>query len=173
MQLDKKEIFKALQNEALARCRYELYAEIAHEEGLHYFAKILEETAHNELSHVRELMSILNLLGNTRSNLSTAIANESKETEEIYPKLSGLAKADGDLNMARLFQQIGKIEERHKERFEKLETLLEEDSVYKRTKVIRWKCRTCGYIYEGLEPPKKCPGCQSSKESYEPEDFSI
>lgn len=173
MQLDRNELYKALQNEALARCRYELYAEIAHAEGLHYFAKILEETSRNELSHVREFMTILGLLGNTRTNLETAIMNEKDESTLVYPKLSEAAKVDGELNTARLLQQIGKIEERHSIRFEQLAKLLDEDSVYRREKKILWKCRTCGYIYEGLEPPKKCPGCQSSKECYEPADFSI
>ncbi len=80
---------------------------------------------------------------------------------------------NGELDAARLFQQIGKIEMRHKERLERLAELLENDSVYKREKKIKWKCRTCGYIHEGKEPPNKCPGCQNGRNYYEPEDFSI
>jgi rubrerythrin len=171
--LNRQQLMDVLHGEAMARCRYEIYAEIAHEEGLHYFAKVLEETAGNELSHVRELMKLLGLIGPTLSNLHTAIRNESTEASSIYPKLHDDAIADGDLDCARLFQQIAKIEARHKERFEQLHTLLDNDQVFKRAKAIIWKCRVCGYIHEGIEPPMKCPGCQSQQNFFEPDDFSI
>lgn len=173
MQYDERDIKNALMNEALARCKYELYAEIAHSEGLHYFGKILEETANNELSHVREIMRVLGLLKSTKENLKTAIKSESEESQTIYPNLQKAALVENKLDTARLFQQIGKIEARHLERFQRLEALLDSDSAYKRDIAITWKCRTCGYIYIGKEPPTKCPGCQSSKEYYEPADFSI
>jgi len=173
LQYDEREIQSALLNEALARCKYEIYAEIAHAEGLHYFGKILEETANNELSHVREIMGVLGLLKSTKENLSTAIESESEESQTIYPNLQKTALVENKLDTARLFQQIAKIEARHLERFERLAELLDSDSVYKRDIEITWKCRTCGYIHIGKEPPTKCPGCQSSKECYEPADFSI
>jgi len=173
MQLDQLELMNALKNEALARCKYELYAEIAHAEGLHYFGKILEETSRNELSHVREIMRVLGLLNSTKENLSTAIEAEKDESISIYPGLQEAALVENQLDTARLFQQIAKIEARHLERFERLSNLLENDSVYKRDIEITWKCRVCGYVYIGQEPPNKCPGCQSSKENYEPADFSI
>jgi rubrerythrin len=167
------DIYSVLQNEALARCRYEFFAEIAHQEGLHYYAKIFEETARNELSHTREIFRMLHLLGSTKENLKSAIEYEKRENESIYPELSENAIAEGELDAARLFKQIAIIESRHQERLEKLLALLEENSAYKRKYSIQWKCRICGYIYEGVEPPKKCPGCQSDFTSYEPEDFSV
>ncbi len=173
MPLDRQDIIKALQNEALARCQYEIYAQIARDEGLHYFAKVLEEIGRNELSHVTEFMRILGRLSDTSSHLKRAIENESYESGELYPKLSQQACSDGELNTGRLFAQIAKIEARHKDLLDKLSLLLDNNSVYKRDHSIVWKCRICGYIYEGLEPPKKCPGCQNTQECYEPEDFSI
>jgi rubrerythrin len=47
--------------------------------------------------------------------------------------------------------------------------MVEKGTVYKRNKPIRWKCSKCGYIYEGTQPPKKCPSCHHAKEFYEPE----
>ncbi len=35
-------------------------------------------------------------------------------------------------------------------------------------KVNRWKCRVCGYIHEGPEPPDICPVCGASKEMFDP-----
>lgn len=171
--LDNKDILEVMKNEAYARCRYEIYAEIARVQGLHYFAKVLEELAINELSHFREFMRILNLRGDTVENLKTAMMDEESESSQIYPRLYQDAMADGQLNTARLFQQIGKIENIHRERLEKLADLLEKDSPFRREIDIKWKCITCGYVHEGKEPPKKCPGCQSGQNYYEPEDFLL
>jgi rubrerythrin len=173
MLLNDKDILQAAKNEAFARCRYEVFAEIARKEGLHYFAKILEETANNELSHFREFMDILGLIGNTKDNLEAAIASEADETSHIYPDLHQRAMGDGKLDTARLFQQIGKIEDRHRQRLEKLSEILAKDSVYLRTKAIVWKCRVCGYVHQATQPPNMCPGCQSGMDAYEPEDFSV
>ena len=30
----------------------------------------------------------------------------------------------------------------------------------------KWKCKICGYIYEGDEPPKKCPQCSAPEEKF-------
>ncbi|MCK8825733.1 rubrerythrin family protein [Fuchsiella alkaliacetigena] len=169
----KREIYSVLRQEVLARCRYELFAEIARQEGLHYYAKIFEETAQNELSHAREIFRILGKLGSTEENLRTAIEAEKEEQESVYPRLAEQAMAEGELEAARLFKQIGMIEERHQQRLERLLELLESDSVFKREEAIKWKCRVCGYVYEGTEPPQKCPGCQNDITHYEPEDFGI
>ncbi|MGI6453678.1 MAG: FAD-dependent oxidoreductase [Syntrophomonadaceae bacterium] len=32
----------------------------------------------------------------------------------------------------------------------------------------RWKCRVCGYIHEGPEPPDFCPVCGASKDMFDP-----
>lgn len=34
----------------------------------------------------------------------------------------------------------------------------------------RWKCRVCGYIHEGPEPPDECPVCGAPKEMFDPID---
>lgn len=166
-------MLEVLYEEALARCRYEIYGQKAHDEGYHYIGKIFEETARNELSHVTELMRMLELEGSTKVNLKQAIMNEEKESSVTYPKLREEALVDNTLDTARFFQQLTKIEARHKERFEALLKLMETDQVYKRETPIKWKCRVCGYIHEATEPPKKCPGCQHDMSSFEPSDFSI
>jgi len=35
-------------------------------------------------------------------------------------------------------------------------------------KANKWKCRVCGYLHEGLEPPEECPACASPKEMFDP-----
>ena len=31
----------------------------------------------------------------------------------------------------------------------------------------KWKCRICGYVYEGEEPPRECPVCHQGAEVFE------
>lgn len=171
--MNRQLLLDVLQDEAMARCRYEIYAEKAHSEGLHYYAKILEETAHNELSHFRELMDLLGLNGTTETNLQAAIQSETEDSDITYPRLHDMAVTDNSLDTARLFQQITKIESRHKERFEQLLALLQSDMAFRREEPILWKCRVCGYVYTGETPPKKCPACQSPGNSFEPDDFAV
>jgi NADH oxidase (H2O-forming) len=37
-----------------------------------------------------------------------------------------------------------------------------------RKRANRWKCRVCGYIHEGPEPPDECPVCGAPKEMFDP-----
>ena len=30
-----------------------------------------------------------------------------------------------------------------------------------------WRCGSCGYVWDGEEPPDKCPKCGSAKEKFE------
>ncbi|MGE5380553.1 MAG: FAD-dependent oxidoreductase [Methylocystaceae bacterium] len=32
----------------------------------------------------------------------------------------------------------------------------------------KWKCRVCGYIHEGPEPPEECPVCGASRDMFDP-----
>ncbi len=34
----------------------------------------------------------------------------------------------------------------------------------------RWKCRVCGYVHEGPEPPDICPVCSATKDMFDPID---
>ena len=173
MLLDNSEIFNAMKNEAFAHCRYEIFAQIATQEGLHYYAKVLKETADNELSHFKDFMRILGLVGSMEENLNAAMVDETAESESVYPKLAEQAMGDGELETARLFAQIAKIEKRHRERLEKMVDLIKNDSVYRRDEETTWKCCVCGYIIEGKEPPNKCPACQNGKNWYVPKDFTL
>jgi rubrerythrin len=46
--------------------------------------------------------------------------------------------------------------------------MVEAETVFKREQAIKWKCSVCGYVYEGTEPPPKCPSCKKPREYYEP-----
>ena len=101
--------------------------------------------------------------------LKDAIEGEFHETTNMYPDFAKEAEEEGFTDAARLFKQIAKIEKHHELRYRALLKMIEEGTIFKRDKPIRWKCSKCGYVFEGIEPPKKCPSCQHPREYYEPE----
>jgi rubrerythrin len=36
-----------------------------------------------------------------------------------------------------------------------------------KTAVKQWRCKVCGYIHQGEEPPDECPVCGAPKEEFE------
>jgi rubrerythrin len=163
----------AFAGESQARNKYTFFAAVAKKEGLHYVAKIFEETADNERRHAKDEFDLIGGIGNTTANLKEAFGGENYETTEMYPDFAKQADEDGNKAAANLFRQIGKIERHHRDRYKKLLEMLEAGTLYKRDTPIKWKCSVCGYIHEGKEPPAKCPCCQHPREFFEPANLDI
>ena len=142
---------------------------MARKEGYHYIATIFEETAINEMRHAKDEFAMLGGIGDTVANLKEAIAGEDYETTTMYPEFAAAAEEEGNKEAAILFKMIARVEAEHRDRYKKLLEMVENGTVYKREKPIRWKCAVCGYIHEGTEPPGKCPSCKHPREYYEPE----
>jgi rubrerythrin len=160
---------EAFAGESQARNKYDYFAKVARKQGYHYIARIFEETALNEMQHAKDEFKLLKGIGDTAANLKEAIDGEHYETVTMYPDFAKDAEAEGNKEAAGLFKQIAKVEEKHRDRYKKLLKLVEDGTVFKRDKPIRWKCSKCGYIHEGTEPPEKCPSCKHPREYYEPE----
>jgi rubrerythrin len=158
----------AFAGESQARNKYTFFAEVAREEGYHYIAKILEETAFNEMQHAKDHLKLLNGIGDTLANLKEAFGGEDYEVENMYPGFAAEAEEEGEKEAAMAFKQIAKIEAHHRARYKKLMEMVEAGTVFKREQPIKWKCGVCGYIVEGTEPPPKCPSCKKPREYYEP-----
>ncbi len=163
----------AFAGESQARNKYTYFACVAREEGFHYIAKILEETADNEKRHANDHFKLLGGLGETAANLKAALEGEMYETITMYPEFAAQAKEDGNVEAANLFRQIAKVEQHHADRYKKLLEMVKNGTVYKRDEPIEWKCSVCGQIHEGTEPPKSCPCCKHDREYFEPSDLSI
>ena len=173
MSKTKDNILAAFAGESQARNKYTYFAEAARKEGYHYIARLFEETAANEMEHARDHFKLLNGIGTTAENLKEAIGGEHYETVDMYPTFAKEAEEEGEMQAAVLFKQIGKIENHHKERYQKLLERVENGTVFKREKPIKWKCGVCGYTFEGTEPPKKCPACKNPQEYYEPANLDF
>jgi len=161
----------AFAGESMARNKYTFFAKVARKEGYHYIAKIFEETAINEMRHANDHFKLLGGIGDTVANLKEAVEGEDYETVTMYPDFAKEAKEEGNLEAAMKFEQIGKVEAEHRERYKRMLARVEDGTVFKRDKPIKWKCSLCGYMHEGTEPPNKCPSCDHPQEYYEPADL--
>jgi rubrerythrin len=173
MSKTKENLMAAFTGESMARNKYAYFAEIARKEGYRYIAKILDEISENEKYHALEELKLLYGERNTIQNLKEAIEGEQYESEEMYPKFAQEAEVEGHRQAEVLFAQISKIEKEHRARFEKLLSMVESGTVFKRQERIKWKCSICGYVYEGHEPPNRCPYCKRPKEYYEPANLDV
>ena len=173
MSKTEENIKAAFAGESQARNKYTYFAEKAREEGYHYIAKIFEETALNEMNHAKDHFKLLSGIGTTAENLEAAMNGENYETIEMYPQFAEEAEAEGNTEAALLFKMIGKVEAHHRERYKKLLEMVQNSTVFKREKPIKWKCSVCGFTVEGTEPPPKCPACKNPREFYEPADLDF
>src|SRR3989339_1688360 len=137
----------AFSGESQARNKYDFFAKVARTENYHYIAQIFEETALNEMQHAKDEFKLLNGISNTASNLKEAIAGEDYETKSMYPQFAEEADKEGKKEIAVKFRMIAKVEEQHRNRYQKLLAMIENGTVWKREKPIRWKCSKCGYIH--------------------------
>ena len=163
----------AFAGESQARNKYTFFAQAARKEGYHYIAKIFEETADNEMRHAKDHFKLLGGLGDTAANLQAAHDGEDYEVVDMYPTFAKEAEAEGEKEAAVLFAQIAKVEAHHRDRYKRLLDMVKNDTVWKREEKIAWKCGVCGYIYEGTEPPAKCPCCKHPREYYEPANLDL
>jgi rubrerythrin len=175
-----KNLLKAFAGESQARNRYTYFASASRKEGFEQIAGIFEETADNEKEHAKVFFNHLEggdatieasypagKIGRTAENLLAAAEGEKMEWGTLYPGFEKTARKEGFNEIADSFKQIGEVEEKHEKRYRKLLENVKSNKVFKKDKVVRWKCRNCGYVHEGAEAPKICPACKHPQSFYE------
>jgi rubrerythrin len=164
-----KNLNAAFAGESQARVKYQFYASKAKKEGYEQIAAIFTETSDNEKEHAKIWYKLLHDGGvpDTKENLKDAIAGEEYEETEMYVKFAEEAREEGFEEIAKLFEEVGKIEAKHEERYRKLLDNLEKGMVFKADGVTVWKCRNCGYIHIGDSAPEECPVCKHPQAYFE------
>jgi rubrerythrin len=160
-------LLTAFASESQARNKYTYFAEVASAEGYEQIAAIFMETAENEREHARREFEFLEGIGETADNLKAAAEGENYEWSDMYPSMEKIAREEGFTEIADFFKEVAEVEEEHEKRYLALLKNVKEDRVFKRNKVVRWKCRNCGYIHEGTEAPEECPACAFPQSYYE------
>jgi rubrerythrin len=78
-----------------------------------------------------------------------------------------MADEEGFPDIAKTYREIAHVEVGHEQRYLALAANLKGSKVFKRDKVVKWRCRNCGYIHEGTEAPEQCPACLHPQAYYE------
>jgi rubrerythrin len=115
----KANLSTAMHGEAFAFAKYTMFAEQARRNGNTDLAELFEKTAKVEhLEHLREHAELAGVVGTDQENLKDSIKGEDYETRTMYPQFARQAKAVGDLDAAKRFEEVGRDEATHREDFE-------------------------------------------------------
>lgn len=174
-----KNLVIAYMAESSAYTRYTYYAQQADKENYFPIGQIFRQTADNELHHSKVFFKFLEggsldvtlgvdagVIADTAANLETAAKEEMAEGVELYTNAAAVAEKEGFSEIAERFRSIAEVEQRHHDRFMTYLKQVKEGTVWKRDHDIKWQCLVCGYIFEGKEPPKVCPGCNHPYQHY-------
>ena len=164
-----KNLQQAFAGESQARNKYTYYASKAKKEGYEQIAAIFTETADNEKEHAKMWFKELHdgAVPSTVENLRDAAAGENYEWTEMYAEFAKVAKEEGFDKIAFLFEEVGKIEKEHEERYRALLANIENDRVFQREEKKVWICTNCGKIVIAEKAPEKCPVCDHPQGYFE------
>ena len=176
-----KNLLLAYTGESLNRNLYTYFAYQAKKEGYEQIAAIFLETADHEHERARQELNFIQTsdielpagiypvrgVGNTVSNLETAVAGEHYEQITMYPEFAKTADEEGFAEIAQMLRHIATVEALHEKRYFALLNNVKEGKVFKKDTVVKWKCRVCGYVKEDKEPPHSCPICAYGRAYFE------
>ncbi len=173
-------LLTAFAGESQARNRYTYFASQAKKDGFDQISFIFEETANQEKEHAKRLFKLLQggevkvtatfpagVIRATLENLKEAAGGENYEWTDMYPGFARVARDEGFGEIAHIFESIAVAERQHEKRYLALAGNIESNRVFKKDKKVTWRCRNCGYLYEGEEAPEECPACAHPRAHYE------
>ncbi len=173
-------LLKAFAGESQARNRYTYFASKASKEGYVQISKIFLETADQEKEHAKRLFKFLKggeleitasfpagKIGTTIENLMESAGGENYEWTEMYPDFAKVAREEGFMDIADVFESIGVAEKQHEKRYLGVLENIKNDTVFKKDKKVVWRCLNCGYVHEGEEAPELCPACAHAQKYFE------
>jgi rubrerythrin len=177
-----KNLAAAYARESMSYNRYTYFARQATKHGFDQIGHLFLEAAENELEHARLFLNQLPSAGSpipvkvvitsvrvnsTVENLTAAAASATQDADVVYARYAEIAAEEGFQAIAALFRRIAGIAIVHARRFKVLAQQVETESVFKRKHLVRWKCRRCGFVQEGMAAPAECPGCAGQQSFYE------
>lgn len=160
-------LWKAFAGESQARNKYTYFSSTAKKEGYEQIAAIFLETAEQEKEHAKLHFKLLAGIGDTLANLKAAAAGENHEWTDMYPAMVKEAREEGFEEAARLFEGLAKIEKEHEARYNKLLKNFESGAVFAKPEKVKWRCRHCGFVHEGVKAAPQCPVCKHPQAYFE------
>ena len=161
-------LMAAFAGESQARNKYTYYASKAKKDGYEQIANFFLETAGNEKEHAEIWFKLLHDgVPDTMTNLKDAADGENFEWTDMYAKMAEDAREEGFVKIAFLFEEVGKIEKEHEERYRALLSNIENNVVFQKPEAVTWKCSNCGHTHEGTSSPEICPVCTHPKSYFQ------
>jgi rubrerythrin len=157
----------AFAGESEARNKYTFFASVARKEGYEQMADIFTKTADNEREHAEMWFRELGGIGKTDENLKAAAEGEHYEWTDMYEGFAVTAEKEGFPELAQKFHMVADIEKRHEERYRALLHNIETASVFEKSEVKVWECRSCGHVVVGTSAPSVCPVCEYPRSYFE------
>ena len=157
----------AFAGESQARNKYTYFASVAKKEGFEQIAAIFLQTADNEKEHAKLWFKELDGLGDTAANLVSAAEGENYEWTDMYESFAKDAEDEGFTALAAKFRAVAKIEKSHEERYRKLLSNVEMQTVFEKGEMTMWECRNCGHLVMGNKAPQVCPVCAHPQSYFE------
>jgi rubrerythrin len=152
---------EAFAGESQANRKYLAFAKVADKEGHPQVARLFRAAAEAETIHAHNHLRELGGIRSTKENLEAAIAGETHEFKEMYPKMIGEAKAEEHKKGERTFHLANEVEKCHAALYKKaLETLGHNEYAFD-----YFVCPFCGHTAE-REAPEKCPVCGAKREAF-------
>ena len=186
MELIKSETYhnlaRAFAGECQAHIRYMFIEYGAKQEGHKSLAAIIDKISYNEFNHARMFYTFLQKASqkdinnvdimagypfrekwDVLENLKFAAEDENEEATKVYPAYRDKALEEGFPEIAKLFDDIIKVEKSHKQIFLELYDQMKNNKLYKKDKPVVWRCADCGYESTGTEAWDECPVCKAKK----------
>lgn len=152
---------KAFDFVAKRRTEYEIYANIAEQQGETELSRLLTLFADMEKEHAKLWYKWINDAENPdlTSCLESAYNQEKEEVEGKYEEYIQKAKEEGLDHIAGLLKNIENIEAIHLERLKKAIWKLKDNVEPNYDGTYNWTCSVCGGIFRQVEEPDFCPIC--------------
>jgi rubrerythrin len=178
--MTEKNLLTAFAGESQARNRYTFFASQAKKEGYEQIAGFFLDTAENEKEHAKRLFKFLEggeveitaafpagVIGTTAEYLKSSAQGENHEWTSMYPEFATVADKEGFPEIARVMRNIAVAEKGHESRYLGLLENINKGKAFKKDQKVVWRCRNCGYLHEGVEPPEECPACAHPRAYFE------
>lgn len=154
-------LMEAFAGESQANRKYLAYAEQADKEGYASVAKLFRAAAAAETVHAHSHLRVAHKVGSTKDNLKDAVAGETHEFKDMYPKMIEEAQAEGNTAAVRTFTFANEVEKIHAGLYQNALDTLEAGEAVECYHV----CRVCGHTVANAAP-EKCPVCNSGQKAY-------
>ncbi|NJD77854.1 MAG: rubrerythrin family protein [Candidatus Methanoperedens sp.] len=152
---------EAFAGESQANRKYLAFAEKADQEGYRQVAKLFRAAAAAETVHALNHLRVMGAVGKTRDNLNGAIAGETSEFRDMYPRFIEEAKKEKASDAVILSLDVAnKVEKIHAGLYKQAL-----DNLGNNRETDYYVCSICGNTVE-KGAPERCPICNAPKEMF-------